>query len=553
MQINTGNINVNHEPGADLFSQAVFGTNASAEIELPDNLDEPILDFDSIETHYNAGESANNMAFNRVINELNRLNKLKVISRAIASESEDLIPEAFAKRPINTYSITESKTNLKFASEALGLKGWALIALGLSATTIIIMKILDYFGLVTFGGGGSGGGGGGGGDHDMPKKAAEKVEECTAYVSTCRTIFNNAKIDEKYATDSATFKITTDILKKVYSDDDKRNKFTDALSKTGIHNDTVYPVNWDLYISIFVAVAAAEVEPIYIEEVVTVDDEIIKGYNIGTGNCICSDESFFVDTSDKIVKLGDDIFSANAVSAIQEFNSNLASLTNENAGTDKTAFIAKTAGLIKAALENANIAKITSFLESSDFKKELEAINRKFKPEKNFVLDKNKLSRIFDVITENNDSRLSGQFMQLFHNNDKRITDIGKIGGRLKDIETTKTELAKNIEKLHVKLNDTNTPETVSLIQQFKAYSDKITAGIKGLMLPIRLFHSIMGALVTYMTYFKRAADRTITVLNEIYTHANDGKTVSGNTIKSADIKDILKNKNSSDNLFTAR
>lgn len=60
----------------------------------------------------------------------------RVINRTIAGECAALLPSSFAKRPINTYTITPSKTNLRFASEALEAGAWVLIAAAVTALSV---------------------------------------------------------------------------------------------------------------------------------------------------------------------------------------------------------------------------------------------------------------------------------------------------------------------------------------------------------------------------------------------------------------------------------
>lgn len=74
--------------------------------------------------------------YDQIQTKRNQLASTGYINRNIAGECASLLPSTFSKRPINTYTITPSKTNLKFACESLDAGAWALIAAAVTALSV---------------------------------------------------------------------------------------------------------------------------------------------------------------------------------------------------------------------------------------------------------------------------------------------------------------------------------------------------------------------------------------------------------------------------------
>lgn len=184
---------LSQEPGTDLFSTMVF--NGTPEnIELPDNLDEPFESIDKSLMDLTAYESDAKFKLERIFERLNYLNRVGFINRSIAAECIDLLPPEWQKRGINHYSITGTQHNYKFAMEGLSAGGWALVAAGIGALVLIILKIMDIFGY-GFGGGGGGGGGWGGGDGNKRKNNIRSFEEHLEIVEVATRA--NTELEEK--------------------------------------------------------------------------------------------------------------------------------------------------------------------------------------------------------------------------------------------------------------------------------------------------------------------------------------------------------------------
>lgn len=181
------------EPGTDLFSTMVF--NGTPEnVELPDNLDEPFESIDKSLMDLTAYESDAKFKLERIFERLNYLNRVGFINRSIAAECIDLLPPEWQKRGINHYSITGTKHNYKFAMEGLSAGGWALVAAGIGALVLIILKIMDIFGY-GFGGGGGGGGGGWGGDGGKRNNNIRSFEEHSEIVEAATR--TNTELENK--------------------------------------------------------------------------------------------------------------------------------------------------------------------------------------------------------------------------------------------------------------------------------------------------------------------------------------------------------------------
>lgn len=534
MQLNNVDLNVIHEPGSDLFNQAVFGTNQSPEIELPENIEAPLADFEEITTHYNAGESENNYNFNRVLQTLNRLNSERTISRTIAYESIDLIPEAFMKRPINTYSVAGSKTNLKFAAEALGLKGWALIGLGLAAASVAIIKILEYFGFIYLSGGSGngGGGGGGGGDsskHNLPKKYAENIANDLAYVGKCREYFANAKITDKYATGGAVFKINHEIIKALFDGDESRiDAFTTAYKKANGSFDTPVPVNFDLFATMFIATAAAIKPAIYIEEAIKVGDD---HFHIGVGNAISKNEEAFINIATELTE------KANS-SVSDHFTTLINDLTSEITKKIKDGGITNTVidGLIENVLESGEFKKAAGVENNAELKSTISKIKDKYLTSNKFVLSRNNFDRILDVLGDNTNSKLSQQFTEIYT---ARESTIKPILDKLSEIGESEKALGAAIEALG-KVVDNNAAGTMALMNKFGKCATGVKNVNKMLFIPVKVIFEIMGTMKSYSSDFKAVMNSTVTYINKAYVLANEGKDVSANTVSNNDIKSAV-------------
>ena len=184
---------LSQEPGTDLFSTMVF--NGTPEnVELPDNLDEPFESIDKSLMDLTAYESDAKFKLERIFERLNYLNRVGFINRSIAAECIDLLPPEWQKRGINHYSITGTQHNYKFAMEGLSAGGWALVAAGIGALVLIILKIMDIFGY-GFGGGGGGGGGWGGGDGNKRNNNIRSFEEHSEIVEAATR--TNTELENK--------------------------------------------------------------------------------------------------------------------------------------------------------------------------------------------------------------------------------------------------------------------------------------------------------------------------------------------------------------------
>lgn len=246
------------EPGTDLFSTMVF--NGTPEnVELPDNLDEPFESIDKSLMDLTAYESDAKFKLERIFERLNYLNRVGFINRSIAAECIDLLPPEWQKRGINHYSITGTKHNYKFAMEGLSAGGWALVAAGIGALVLIILKIMDIFGY-GFGGGGGGGGGGGSGSrrNNNIRSFDEHLEIVEAATRTNTELednilkvlgANNGKINfpetssiSKYNEILAAYKKLNSHVKNVPLNQETFKKVMYAISSVRTQNDSVIHV-----------------------------------------------------------------------------------------------------------------------------------------------------------------------------------------------------------------------------------------------------------------------------------------------------------------------
>ena len=425
---------LSQEPGTDLFSAMVF--NGTPEnVDLPDNLDEPFESVNKSLMDLTAYESDAKFKLERIFERLNYLNRVGFINRSIAAECMDLLPPEWQKRGINHYSITGTKHNYKFAMEGLSAGGWALVAAGIGALVLIILKIMDIFG---YGFGGGGGGGGGGGSGSKRNNNIRSFEEHAEIVeANTRT---NTELEEKIlkVLSANNGKITFPDTSSIY----KYNEIFAAYKKLNSHVKDV-PLNQETFKKVMYAISSVRTESdsvIHIQKETNGATDKDEFYNPGF--------LFIKNISINRALLDSNAEINNCIEAIIEGLTKIENPTFENIGRFKNEISTKTDNIKKNSIDALNGIFNDSKLNNAN--------------ESNLILSYIQFDELFTMFESDKYAEL---FKTEFSSNDE-------FDETMKKIKTIGDDLDKIKKKIETTQNtDPETMKsTLSLVNELKEF-----------------------------------------------------------------------------------